>query len=319
MHFSAFTEFGLDDFTGEAPLAERIYEALWSNLTGGGRVPNYSKNGYTDAKVYATAMALARWLATAQRLDAQIDPDTVLELLTEREWEHGLVVPANATIAERRAALKAAMAAVPAEGWTFGTMQQALVDLLGSAFVDLRQLPGSSIVNTPADPSPGPGNFAAPSVQRKIFRLKENASTFIGSSWNWAYEHLDGSAPTDAEALAEGELVVIEPEHNTRRERCVVEDDLGLDNTGVRAAAFTFTKTHHAGALITTQPWPYWVSTRCHWIVQLTAAAAVDAETRRRVDELMARMSHATSTWQIQGDDTPFLLDTSPLDVTPLS
>ncbi len=315
--FSAFSPFGLLEFSSAEPLAKRIYNAIWANLNNGGRTQNYAQDrGYTDTKVYCWSMALARFLTTARRLDAQIDPDTVLELLAEREAEYRLVVPANATIAQRRAALRVAMQAVPPEGWTKATMQQTLADLLGDAFVELREHASVDIVNVPANPAPGPGNFVSPDTPRKLFRLRESASVHLGESWNWIYENLDGSDPSDSEALLEDEVLVVEPTSKTRRERVVVEDEL-VDNEGVRFLALTLTKPHEPGVLISTQPWPFWLSNRLHWFVRLTEAGATDAETRRLVDEQMARMTHATATWSILGNDGPFVLDESLLDITP--
>lgn len=313
MKFSAFAPFGLGGFSGRVPLARRIYDALWANLNGAGRAENFARGGYTDAKVFATAKALARWLTVACKLDAQLRPGTVLELLAAREDEHGVVVPVGATIAERRTALQVQMRL--GLGGSYGNLRQALEDTLGGAFVELRQLPAGSQVNVPADPGPGPGYFIEPQAPRRMFRLRDNLS-LLGPRVV-ALLRLDGTVPTDVELPLVGESFVVEPDHNVLRERVTI-DAIGTLAPDCLLYA-TFTRPHHAGALLVTQPWPYWISTRRHWVVRLTPEAALDAETRRRVDELMHRLVRGVSTWSLVGNEGPFELGESPLGVTPLS
>jgi hypothetical protein len=312
MQFSAFAPFGLASFSGKVPLARRLYEALWSNLNGAGKAENFARGGYTDARVFATAMALARWLTVARKLEAQLRPETVLELLASREDEHGLVVPVGATIAERRLALQVQMRL--GLGGSYGNLRQALEDTLGAAFVELGQLPEGSQVSVPADPSPGPGYFIEPQAPRRLFRLRDNLS-LVGPRIV-AIVRLDGTVPTDEELPLVGESFVVEPEHNVLRERVEI---LAIGTSPPDCLAYaSFSKAHHAGALLVTQPWPYWLSNRRHWVVRLTLEAAQDAETRRRADELMGKLVRGVSTWSLTGNDGPFLLGTSPLGITPL-
>lgn len=313
MKFSAFAPFGLGGFSGRVPLARRLYDALWANLNGAGRAENFARGGYTDARVFATAKALARWLTAARKLDAQLRPETVLELLAAREDEHGLVVPVGATLAERRAALQVQMRL--GLGGSYGNLRQALEDTLGDAFVELRQLPTGSLVNVPADPTTGPGYFIEPQIPRRLFRLRDNL-TVLGDHVV-AILHLDGSVPTDDELPLQFETFVVEPEHNVLRERVEIQA-IGTDSYGNCLLLANFTKAHHAGALLSTQPWPFWLSTRRHWLVRLTPEAALDAETRRRADELMHKLVRGVSTWSLLGNDGPFEIDVSPLGVTPL-
>lgn len=312
MKFSAFAPFGLGGFSGRTPLARRIYDALWANLNGAGRAENFARGGYTDAKVFATAKALARWLTVVRKLDAQLRPETVLELLAAREDEHGLAVPVGATIAERRAALQVQMRL--GLGGSYGNLRQALQDALGGAFVELRQLPAGSQVSVPASPGAGPGNFLEPQLPRRMFRLRDNLS-LLGLR-EVALERLDGTVPTSAELPLQEEHFVVEPEHSALRER--VRISAIWVSGGQCTLLATFARPHHAGALLVTQPWPYWISTRRHWVVRLTPDAALNAETRRRADEVMHKLVRGVSTWSLVGNDGPFLLGVSPLGVTPL-
>ena len=61
----------------------------------------------------------------------------------------------------------------------------------------------------------------------------------------------------------------------------------------------TFTKAHDVGASVIAGNFPYWWSTaRLSWIV-VTAAAAKDPETRRKVDDYMRRAARGVSQWAI--------------------
>jgi hypothetical protein len=61
----------------------------------------------------------------------------------------------------------------------------------------------------------------------------------------------------------------------------------------------TFANPHSAGCLLTTMPFPSWQSTKRRAIIVLTAAAALDPDSRRKVNDLMKRMAREVSTWNI--------------------
>ena len=313
MQFSAFSEFGGGGFafSSEACLSQRIYDALWANLG-----KNYARDGYTDAKVYATAMALGRLLAARAKLDAQLTPATTLELLPDREREHGLIVPATGTIASRRAALASQMLA--AQGCARPNLLQALVDLLGAAFVELRHTDALVAATYPLTPNE-PGNFVAPSSTRRLFRLT-NSITAPGAlntdSVAWRIEHLDGTTPERSEMPRPGEYVMVEPEHNTLRERVLVA---GAGVVLGEAIVYgILTQPHHQHARVLSGPWPLWVSERRHTTVRVTTEVTDDGVLWRRLDELLGRLFRAVSTWSVNDNDGPFLLDESRLGVTPL-
>ena len=61
----------------------------------------------------------------------------------------------------------------------------------------------------------------------------------------------------------------------------------------------TFTKAHDVGAALVAGHFPYWWSTqRYAWIV-VTAAAAIDAESRRKVNDFLTRAARGVSQWAI--------------------
>lgn len=306
MQFTAFAEFGQFEFSSAPCLAQRVYEAIWANLGD-----NYARDGYTDAKVYATAMALARLLRTVDRLEAQLDPETVLELLPDREREHGLVVGASATIASRRQALAARMR-LPA-GDRLPALLGALQTLLGDGFVELQTTTQADAVTYPATAG-SLGNFVLPRVPKRTFQLENNVS-ILGVRAERILR-LDGTVPTDEEMPAVGEKVTIEPEHNTQRETVAVISAGRISDNCFLAA--TFTKAHPAGARIVCGPWPLWVSTKRTTLVRVTEDVTDDATQLRHLHDLLARIFRAVSTWAVVNNGGPFLIDVSPLGFTPL-
>lgn len=307
MQFSAFSEFGRFSFSGGPCLGQRIYDSIWANLG-----ENYARDGYTDTKVYATAMALARMVDAQTRLDAQISPDTALELLPDREAEYGIVVPVSATIADRRATLAARMA-LP-NGCSRPNALAALTDLLGDDFLELRSTSSASAVKYPATAG-SIGNFVAPKTPRRLFKLRDNLSVL--GSVVVSIRNVDGTVPTDADMPALGETITIEPEHNTQRESVTV---LAAGTVGSDCQLYaTFTKAHHANARIVCGPWPLWASTKRHSVIKVSESAALDGPTHRQIDDLLARLFRAVSTWSVAGNDGPFELDADYLDVTLLS
>ena len=307
MQFTAFAEFGQFEFSSAPCLAQRIYEALWASLG-----ENYARDGYTDAKVYATTMALGRLFATQARLEAQLDPARILELLPDREQEHGLVVPATATIASRRRALEAQMK-LP-KGCSLPNLLQALLDLLSDDFVDVWEVDAADAVTDPATPG-APGNFLASSAPRGVFQVP-GALSLLGSR-TFVIARLDGTRVDGTDLPEVGETVVLSPESNMQRERVTITatGTSGLYTT----LTAVLTKSHEPGARLVRGPWPYWSSTKRSSTVRVSAEAAADGAQRKALDELLGRLYRAVSTWWIAGSDGPFLVGTSPLGSTPFA
>ena len=305
MQFTAFAEFGQFEFSGASCLPQRVYESLWANLGN-----NYARDGYTDAKVYATAMALARLFTAQQRLGAQIDPTTILELLPDREREHGLIVPATATIASRREAL-AAQALLP-NGCSSPNLLQALDDLLGAAFVAVWEVDAASAVLDPASGGP-PGNFVSASASRAVYKLPDPVTVLGSQSIRLA--HVDGTKVQADEMPEVGDTLVLSPEHNTQRELVTVT--AVTSGSPYNAVTVTVTKSHDEGDRVVRGSWPYWSSTKRSSTVRVTAEAAADGPTRASLEALLGRLYRAVSTWWIAGSDGPFILNSSPLNSTP--
>lgn len=307
MQFTAFAEFGQFELSSAPCLSQRIYEAIWASLGS-----NYARDGYTDAKVYATAMALGRIFATQARLEAQLDPATALELLPDLEREYGLIVPATATLASRREALAAQMK-LP-KGCSAPNLEQALLDLLGSGFLDVWEVDAADAVLDPATPGP-PGNFVAPTAARGVYKLPQ-ALSLLGSQ-TFPLAHQDGTKAQLDELPEVGEALVLSPEHNTQRERVIVTAVVA--GSPYNKVTAVLTKAHDDQDRVVRGPWPYWASTKRSSTIRVSAEVAADGIQRAALEALLGRLYRVVSTWWIAGSDGPFVLGTSPLGSTPFA
>jgi hypothetical protein len=304
---SAFTPLEMLELSAEDSVAERIYRALVANLNG--RVKNFSLDGHTGAKLFATAMGLGRVFMAIRRLEENLDPETVYELLRAREAEYSITPLPGATLQERQLALEAAMLAGLAG--TYGNLVQALADTLGDDFHSYIPTAQADAVQTPSDPATGPGHWAAADAPRVLGRLLSAISTGLdGSTQTVYYTALDGSAPTTR--LQGGMRVVVEPEIDGIAERVLIQ---AASTSGQASFTAAFTKPHTAGAILTTQPWPYWLNSKLFSFVRLTPEAALDPEKRRKAHTVMARMAQGVSTWGVVGSVGPFTLDDPDLGI----
>lgn len=102
--------------------------------------------------------------------------------------------------------------------------------------------------------------------------------------------------------LQVGQTVTIQGECTASIERVTVEGvSLSAQGTAAEGPCFlaTFTQPHDAGASISTGAFPYWGSyQRCLYVV-LTAAAAADRETRRKLDEYLRKAVRGVDSWAI--------------------
>ena len=127
---SAFTGWGMLEFSSATPRAQSIYQSLVS-INGGNFDDTFS--GPICAEWYAIAMAAGAARDTLERSENQADPQTVHELLPVLEGMYGLAPGASDSANTRRDMLSAryAVALEPSQQ----NVTQALRLLLGSDFV----------------------------------------------------------------------------------------------------------------------------------------------------------------------------------------
>lgn len=304
---SAFTPFGLMSFSRRTP-AQDIYRAM---VAGQSAAFDMTKGTPAEAEAYATSMALARARASIVSARNQHDPGKAYEMLPTTERDFGVVPGETDTIAQRQRVVAARN--LISRGPRAESIENALRTLLGDVYVGYRVTSNTEKTVVPADPTNGPGVFARDSIPSKVFCLTSTAS-MPGVEVPFTYARLGDD---DGVRLVAGDIACVEPEHSTQTEKVTILSVSELTATAV------FTKGHGVGASVIAGPVPIWRSTKRHVFVVVTSLAAIDPETRRKVHDLMRRISRAVTTWSIiQASSSttigPFTLELSPLDTVPL-
>lgn len=301
--FSAFTPFGAGfAFSGDQSHGERFFRQFLSLL--GEESYSTAEGTRMRAWAYAWAMHLARVRYTLEHAGYQLDPLKVTEMLPLREGEYGLIPGPYESIDARRAALAARML-VP-KGGDVNNIRTTLRQLLGDAYVGYIPTAFFDAVLYPAAIGDQPMNLVTPTRQPKILNLMTNISLGLGApQWvRYAFIELPAVPEVDAQPkdVAKGETFAIDPGDNIALETITVLDLREL-TPGVLELQATFNNPHTTGAYMTNSPFPYWLSTKRFNLVVLEPIAAADAETRRKTNELLARMVRAVSTWNICQED----------------
>lgn len=284
-HYSAFTRFGHLRFSSQPARGELIYKAIYNALG-----ENYSKTigSRAEARVYATAMSIARAFYSKTKAANQWDPRRILELLPVREAEYGVIPGLNDSVFDREAALVAKQ--LLPRGAMYTAVTAALTNAIGSDFLYYRVTKRSEIVTEPFPAGSSPGNWIKPGKDIKVVRLLEAVAT-IGLPVSVHYETLD---PDEPPRLEPGDKVVMSANNIGIAE--LVTLAVGTAPFFLRA---TFTKAHDPGDICTTAPFPYWLSSQQVVLVIVTPAAAVDPEKRRKVDQVMKQIMRTWVQWVI--------------------
>jgi hypothetical protein len=221
---------------------------------------------------------------------------TATELLPqlERDWQ---VIPSrSAELQERRRAVDARRKVT--RGPRRESVEDALRSLLGNDFIELRTTSAAEANPWPSNPG-SVGAFAGPGAAKKAFRLLDVVSV-LNVAHTVGVELLGTTPP-----LA-GESFTLDPDS-----RSPSIEKITLTAASSSSITATFTKPHSAGA-IAVRPHPLWISNRRYSRIVIAATAARDPETRRLINELMARMLRGVSRWCViqEGDfiaDDPIL------------
>lgn len=174
MHFSDAAPFGMLDFSSDASEGEKIYDAMaaaYMDPREGKPSIDLSvdEENYFEAKLYATAMAIAAARVTLKRAHAQLRPETSYELLEAHEHAYDTRPAAGDTITQRRAAVTAKKKV--GRGPRYEAMVELLSALLGENFVAYRPMTTSEAETWPTSPGNGPGLWPRPDVPAKLVRF----------------------------------------------------------------------------------------------------------------------------------------------------
>ena len=138
----------------------------------------------------------------------------------------------------------------------------------------------------------------------RVVRLLGAVSVGLPGAITVPYEMVSvpqaATAQSDATEVRVGDRVSFDVGHSSIGE---VVEVTAVTPGATPTFTASFTNPHSAGTLGFTNPFPWWISTQRHVLVVLTAAAAQDPETRRKVDEQMPRMLRSTTKWGIVAAD----------------
>jgi hypothetical protein len=292
---SRFTPCGFLALSSRPSHAETIFRAMVRSQGDA-----YASGGPHEAKIYAQAMGLARVQYALERAGNQQFAERATDFFDILEAEHGLVPRVDDTMAERTAELSARML-LPG-GAAQSNVERALTELLGDDFVAYRPTTTDEMVLYPEDIGDSPMNLQAPNVVRKRLVITDAISTGLGAPQQVAYEETKTEAEDTALLAAEGDVLVVGPGTATE-ERVTVTAISTVGDDHLLTA--TFEQPHPPDTLAITAPYPMWTSTKRHSLIVLTADAAADAETRRKVHDLMRRIARGVSTWEIAAESGP--------------
>ena len=334
---SLFTPLGLLKLSAKQSPAESFYGQMRAAL---GDQFDLSEGTHVEASLYARAMALGRAATLLEHAGDQAYPATITELIPSREAEYGIVPGPLDSIADRRAALGAA--ALLPKGATITALEETFGVLLGDDFLGVRPTPSPEAVNYPTNLGDQPMNLQTTRVERKFVRVIDAVTLGAPGSFTLRYAALDENEPTLIASLDDlekpisttrllvGDVLVLDSETPTRTEVVTVtasaNDFYGDPDICYRTFTATIANTHAAGFSGTTMPFPLWASSKRHYMIALTDTAAVDAEKRRKANDLAARLFSCVATWSVVAGEVtggvglagPFTVGEGLLGVTPL-
>ncbi len=217
------------------------------------------------------------------------------------EQDYQIVPAADATLNDRRREL-AARAKI-SKGNRQGAMEYALRLLLGADFIEYRTTPIQFATVSPYLPE-SIGAYPPPGTEKKTIRITQRILE-RGIPVTVSFETIGLS-----QLPAAGETYSFDPDtRNASIEAVTVDSVVGANLTA------TFAKAHEAGAVATNSN-PAWISSKRYVSVVTTLAAATNPETRRKINELMARVSRGVTQWEIIHNQGQFVSDDSVLSLS---
>lgn len=303
--FSAFAPFGLFDFSSDTSPAESAYNAIVGNV---GKAFAPTVGSYAEAKIFAIAIMLGCAKATIRRAANQRVPTKSVDKLPTLERNYGIVPGPTDTVIQRQdrvAARKMLMRGSREEAVT-----TELIALLGADLIKYRVAKAADRVVYPTDPRTV-GTF--PRVDAELlFGVLDEPIGFPSSA---VAVHV--TLRTASTRPLAGMKITIEPEVDGIAEAADIvswtPDTVGgqpslTSGTLVVSCA----NPHSEGAQITNAS-PLWRSTQREVCVIVSIAAAKDAETRRKIHEIMARHCRTATRWEIMAASSsttvgPFLV-----------
>lgn len=294
MKFSAFARFnGGFRFSSRPPNGQIIYESLKASQ---GDTYEEDFSGRQSARLYAAAMSLAAAQQQVDRAISNANPATATELLGKIEQDYQIVPNYTQSLAERRVVADARRKVT--RGARRESVEGALRALLGSDFIAYETTDRAHITKWPAKPG-NVGAFRRNGAPKKGFWLDSQISR-LNVQTLVPIRAIPGLVMPQA-----GDLYTVDPDT-----RCPSIERITITETLEGHIVARFKKPHAIGALAIS-PHPVWISNQRHSRIIVTFAAANSPETRRKINELMARMLRGVSQWFVTHNLGSFVLNDS--------
>ncbi len=318
--FSAFTPFGMLEFSAAPSSAEVAYLGLVKSL-GGGVAMDFSEGSHNRASAYAKAMAVGAAECAIRRAGNELHPETSYEMLPIHEKNLGIVANYNDSTPTRRAVAGAKNKA--RRGSRPESLYSALTTLLGTDFVDVYSVPRTSATKWPSTVGAAPALYARTDIAAKTLKITDPIAPDFATSGVVTVPYTNWDTTRPDELAVVGDRLVIECEIPGGAEIVSVSAVAGTGTS--RTFTATFTKAHAKDCSATNRSTPMQLSTKRHLMVVLKVFAAQNIETRRKVNDLMRSIVRGVTTWTIvheyvDGYGGFFIhqLDVNALDTTPL-
>lgn len=295
MRFSCFSKFSAGlRFSSKPSNGETIYKQM---VTAEGGALDGASDAHEGARLFATAMSLARARYAKERAANQMFPSTCVELLPVKEREFGLVPKSTYSIAQRQQALAVKM--LLAQGNSYAAVTASLTAALGTDFLYYRITKSAERLTSPASPGTGPGNWVHVGYPAKVVLLTSNVTHTV-SPVTVSYTKAN---PLETVVLQAGESIVVSADNIGLAERVVI--------TSATSTTFTttFANSHDSGGVCTTGEFPYWISTQRHAMIVVSPSAALNSDKRRLVNNVMRDVADGVGTWDIVPATVPGTVD----------
>jgi len=285
----AFGFFGHYAFSSKPTHGRSIYESMSEGM---GDSYNQDFNGLNSARLYANAICMATAQYQIDRAFNNRDVSKATEMIGELEKDYQVTPGPSDTLKQRRDFLSAII--MVSKGNSQGVVERALRTVLGTDFISYTHL---DTVPWPVNPNTT-SVFGEPGKHMKQFTLDVCIAT-TDASIQVPYTLVGDSEPPIA-----GEMYTIDPDPRKTIEVITIES---ADSSYFTA---TFKRSHEPKTVAIT-PYPFWSSERRYSTVVVSLAASQDPEKRRKVNELMSKISRGVSQWAIVSDQGSFVLDSS--------
>lgn len=284
MRFSSFAPFGHFAFTAKPPVGETVYGSMRAALGGDENLGEDSFSGPMCAHLYSTAMALADALRAVEKVRLEQVPHTSERRLEEHEGNYLVIPERDASRDDRREEMK--RAELLSDGCTPANLMSALTSLIGSALISIRTHDSTEFVVAPTGwDGAGLGTWKPANMQSKWREL--TADVWPGLSTVTSTNLL-----RDGDAFIAGDVVIVDPG------KLGIQESVTLTSSGP-AVAGTFARHHAAGAVITTEPFPFATTSSRVVMVVVTAAVAESREWQRKIGNLLRKLLRAVDRWYI--------------------